>query len=275
MKAKAAKAREKRQLQAQKELKREEKQKQRAAEKTTKKIEKLYDAKGSDYLRPLLKAIDSKDSDAVKTFSGKVENIDGFDVFYNTTPLMMAIQMQSDKLATFIIKKGADPINYIPKLRHSPLTKAVSLNRYDLVDFILKKYPESIADILNFEEQILSPQFLAYKDARMMDLLVGAGANPFFGGKDIPSPVVKAIEKASIAILPVLAKHKIDLNQKVDGKTPLEWAVFYNRTDWVNGLLEEEADPRIKNADGQNALEYAQSLGEREGIISIIEQEMK
>ncbi len=274
MKAKAAKAREKREIKAKKEAERAEKRKAKMAEREAKKIEKLYDAEGTDYLRALLKAMNSKDSDAVKLFIGKVENIDEFDVFFNNTPLMMAIQMQSDKLAKFIIEKGADPINYIPRLRHSPLTKAVSLNRYDLVDFILKKYPDTIADILNFDEQTLSPQFLAYKDARMMDLLVGAGANPFFGGQDIPSPVVKAIEKASIAILPVLAKHKIDLNQKVDGKTPLEWAIFYNRTDWVNGLLEEDADPRLKNGDDQNALEYAKSLGERAEIISMIEQEM-
>ena len=235
----------------------------------------MYDAEGTDYLRALLKAMNSKDSDAVKLFIEKVENINGFDVFFNNTPLMMAIQMQSDKLAKFLIEKGADPINYIPKLRHSPLTKAVSLNRYELVDFILKRYPDTISGILNFEKQTLSPQFLAYKDARMMDILVGAGADPYFGGQDIPSPVVKAIEKASIAILPVLAKHKIDLNQKVDGKTPLEWAIFYNRIDWVNGLLEEDADPRIKNGKDQNALEYAQTLEGREEIISIIEQEMK
>ena len=274
MKAKAFKAREKRETKAKKEKEREALRKQKLAEREAQKIEKLYEAKDSDYLRALLKAMNSKDSEAVKLFVEKVENIDGFDVFFNNTPLMMAIQIQSDKLSKFLIKKGADPINYIPKLRHSPLTKAVSLNRYELVEFILRKYPENISDILNFEEQTLSSQFLAYKDAKMMDLLVGAGADPFFGGKGIPSPVVKAIEKASIAILPVLAKHKIDLNQKVDGKTPLEWAIFYNRIDWVNGLLEEEADPRIKNDNDQNALEYALSLEEREAIISIIEQEM-
>ena len=274
MKAKAAKAREKREQKAKKEAEREARRKQRLAEREAKKIEKLYDAK-TDYLRALLKAINSKDSDAVKVFVEKIENINGYDVFFNTTPLMMAIHMQSDKLAKFLIKKGADPINYIPKLRHSPLTKAVSLNRYELVEFILNKYPENIAEILNFEEQTLSSQFLAYKDAKMMDLLVGAGANPFFGGQDIPSPIVKAIEKASIAILPVLAKHKVDLNQKVDGKRPLEWAVFYSRTDWVNGLLEEEADPRLKNEEGQNALEYAQFLGEREEIKKILVAELE
>jgi ankyrin repeat protein len=219
--------------------------------------------------------MNTKDSAAVKLFIEKVENIDGFDVFFNNTPLMMAIQMQSDKLAKFLIEKGADPINFISKLRHSPLTKAVSLNRYELVDFILKKYPDNIADILNFKEQLLSPQFLAYKDARMMDLLIGAGANPFFGGKEAPSPIVKAIEKASIAILPVMVKHKVDLNLPIEGKTPLEWAIFYNRTDWVNGLLQEGTDPRIKNADGQNTLEYAQSLGERAEIVVVLEDKLK
>lgn len=275
MKAVAAKARQARELAAKKAKAKEQERKRKAAEKVAQNIEKLYEAGGTDYLRPLLKAMSSKDSDAVKLFITKVENIDGFDVFYNTTPLMLAIQMQSDKLAKFLIGKGADPINFIPQLRHSPLTKAVSLNRYDLVDFILKKYPENIADILNFEKQTLSAQFLAYKDARMMDLLVGAGADPFFGGVDIPSPVVKAIEKASIAILPVLAKHKVDLNTIADGKSLLEWAIFYNRTDWLYGLLEEGADPRIKNDDGQNALEYAKSLTERETIAGILEAHLK
>jgi ankyrin repeat protein len=275
MKAKAARARELRELAAQKEKEKALERRKKAAEAELKKVEDLYDAKGTDYLRALLKAMNSQDSDAVKYFIEKIDNIDGFDVFYNTTPLMMAIRIQNDKLARFIIEKGADPINFIPQLRHSPLTKAISLNRYDLVDFIIKKYPESITGVLNFEEQLLSPQFLAYKDARMLDLLLGAGADPFFGGKEAPAPVVKAIEKASVAILAVLAKHKVDLNFTVDGKPLLHWAIFYNRTDWVNGLLQEFADPRVANDEGQNALEFAISLGDREPIVFILENKLK
>lgn len=275
MKAKAAQALEKRELAAQKEQQKAAERLQKAAEKEAKKIEGLYTSEGTDHLRALLKAMNSKDSDAVKIFIEKVENLDGYDVYFNSTPLMTAIQMQSDKLARFLIEKGADPINFIPKLKHSPLTKAISLNRYDLVDFMLKKYPDNIPAILNFEEQLLSPQFLAYKDARMLDLLIGAGADPFFGGKEAPSPIVKAIEKAGIATLPVLVKHKVNLDQNIGGKTPLGWAIFYNRTDWVNGLLHEGADPRITNADGQSPLEYAQALGERAEIETILKEKLK
>jgi ankyrin repeat protein len=247
---------------------------QKAADKTVSNLEKLYEADGKDYLRPLLKAMQSKDSFAVKLFTEKTADINAIDDFYNTTPLMMAIQMQNDKLAKYFIESGADPINFIKVLKHSALTKAVSLNRYELVEYIIDKYRETIRGILNFENQALTPQFIAYKDPKMLDILIGAGANPHFGGKGIPSPLVKAIQKASIAILPVLARHKVDLNQRTDGKTPLEWAIYYNRMDWVNGLIAEGAKPELKNSEGQNALEFAKALGDRETIVAVLEEEL-
>jgi len=86
----------------------------------------------------------------------------------------------------------------------------------------------------------ISPQFLAYKDPRMFNLLVKGGADPYFGGTQGQSPIVKAIAKGGLGILPVLAKHEIPLDKIVDGKTPLAWAIHHNRIDWVNGLIAEK-----------------------------------
>ena len=217
----------------------------------------------------------SKDSDAVKYFIEKVENINDYDVFYNTTPLMLAIHLQKAKLAKFLIENGADPLMFVPQKKHSAFTKSVSHSMYELVEHIVENYPEKITDIINDPEQMLSPQFLSYKDARMMNILLKAGADPHFGGKEAPSPVVKAIEKAGIGILPVLAKNKVNLNIPTDGKSLLEWAIIHNRIDWVTGLLAEGANPREENEEGKNALQFAESIEGRSAIVAILKEEME
>jgi len=156
---------------------------------------------------------------------------------------------------------------------------------------------------LNNPDQMLSGQFLAYKDPKMLNLLLEAGADPFFGGKSGSSPVVKAIEKASVATLPVLVKNKVNLDTMTEGKTAIEWAIHFNREDWVNGLVEEEvdfdtaaedgktplmmavesnsvsiakllinegADVTLKNKEGKTALEMAEAMGERDEIVALL-----
>jgi ankyrin repeat protein len=84
---------------------------------------------------------------------------------------------------------------------------------------------------------------------------------------------VKAMKKGSVAILPVLVRNKFDLDQLVDGKTLLEWAVTFNRMDWVNGLLEEEVDLSVPTSEGETALELAKRLGDRDAIVGLLEEE--
>lgn len=275
LKAKAEAARKRREEEAAKEKQLAEEQKIQAAEAAQKEMEQLYGVDGSGYLRPLLKAMQSKDSEAVKTFVDKVEDINGFDVFYNTTPLMLSIHLANIKLSKFLIERGADPLAIVTKLKHSPFTKAVSSSMYELVEFMIAQHTDSIKDYINSDTHLLSPQFLAYKDARMMDILLGAGADLNYGGQEGTSPIIKAIEKASIGLLPVLAKNKIDLSLKVEDKSLLEWAIVHNRSDWVTGLLAEGLDPNKKNDAGQNALQYAESIEEdRTAIIAILKEEM-
>lgn len=272
LKAKAEQARERREAAAKKEQEAAIARQQKAEQKAKKELEKLYEVGEGDYVRPLLKAMKSKDSEAVKLFVGKVEDLNAYDVFYNSTPLMMAIQMQNTKLARFFIEQGANPLAYVAQLKHSAFTKAVSHSMYELVKVIIEQDSEAIIALLNQPDQMLSPQFLAYKDARMLDLLIGAGADPYFGGKDVPAPIVKAIEKASIAILPVLVRHQVNINQMEAGKTLLAVAIEYNRPDWVTGLLAEGANTDKVNEAGQSALEWAESLEERAVIVAILKE---
>lgn len=237
-----AKAEEAKKLKAQKdafEAKQKELKAKEAAEAAASKIEKTYNIPNNGITNALVSAIQKGDDDAVGLFLEKIEDVNAIDSINKTSPLLAAISYKNTKAVIHLVEKGADFIQVVPDQRHSPLTLAVSMGAHKLVQFILEKNPGEDQNILNDENQLLSPTFLAYKDPKMLNILLDAGADPYFGGKDGTSPVVKAIEKASIAILPVLAMHKVDLNQKTEGKSPLEWAIHFKRKDWINGLIEE------------------------------------
>ena len=201
-------------------------------------------------LAALLTKIDKKDIDKVDEKTG-------------LNPLMFALEKKNPKATGALIDKGADILTVNAKKGHSPLSLAVSMDSYNLVKFMLEKADaEAVKTALNSTKQLLSPQFLTYNKPKMLDLLLAAGADPNFGGAEGTSPLLKGLEKGSIGLLPLYAKHDLDMNQIVEGKSLLEWAIKYNRIDWANGLLAEGADPNIKNQNDQTALEYAVSFGD-------------
>ena len=266
IKAKAGAAIERR---AQEAIKEKERQAEAAQKEQQEKEEIMYakyDVENEGLGSALLQAILHEDETASALFAQRVEDPNIIYAEQRTTALMAAIAHKNTRVVQTLIEKGADTTMVIAGGTHSPLTMAVSMNAHKLVKYILDKNNKEDTEVLNAPEQSLSPAFLAYKDAKMLDYLLSAGADPYFGGKDGRSPVVKAIEKASVAILPVLAKHKVDLNKETEGKTPIEWAIHFGRKDWVIGLLEEGVLASPEH------LELANTMG-REGIVGILEEE--
>ena len=301
LKARAESERKRRIEKAQKAKDAELKRKQKEAQREQNKMERQYGIQEDGYLKGLLRAMTKKDSQATKIFAEKAGQLDSYDEAFKTTPLLMAVNHQNMKLAKFLIEKGADPLFRLEVMQHSPFTKAINSGMYEFVEYVVDHTAKDrLKALLNNPEAIMSPQLLSYKDARMFDLLLKAGADAYFGGKDMPPPVVKAIEKATLGILPVLERNKVDMNRQVQGKTLLEWAIYFKRIDWVNGLIEEGAevdvidedgktalmraveenlpevinllleagaDPNIKNQDELTALELAEKIGNREEVI--------
>lgn len=246
-----------------------------AAEQKVKAVESLeekYKVGERGYFEPMMEAIKTKDGRATKLFIDKAENLNQISE-KGTTPLLEAVASKHMKLVTYLMDKKADPFLYAPLQKHSPFSRAILDETTDFVSMVIERYPEKVKEQCNDEEQMLSPQFLSYKNAKLFNLLLEAGANPAWGGSEGTPPVVKAMEKGSVAILPVLVRNEFDLNQLVDGKTLLEWAVTFNRMDWVNGLLEEEVDLSVLTSDGETALELAQRLGDRDAIVGLLEEE--
>ncbi|MEO1626882.1 MAG: ankyrin repeat domain-containing protein, partial [Bacteroidota bacterium] len=249
IKAKAQKQQAMRQAEA-------EKQQARQAAEESARIQKKYELEGEDFLPALIKAIREGEEEDIRWLLPKVADINAVDSLSGSSPLMSAILNKQTETTRLLIEAGADVFRLVPQYHHSPLSYAVSQGYHKLVQLMLDK-SATTADRLNEESQLLSPQFLAYKDPRMFNLLLEAGADPFFGGQEAPPPVVKAIEKASVAVLPVLKRHKLDLNRMANGHTLLEWAIEYERQDWLIGLLKEGADMDIRDGDGQTALMHA------------------
>jgi len=252
----------------------EEKQEQKRKQtevKQAKDIDKRYASFKEDFQAALVEAIRTKDNKGVRHFAEKTTDINAET--NGTTPLIVAIEKENEKLASFFVEKGAIATK-VGADQYSPLTKAVRVGMHQLVETILEKQGEAIAEVLNDKEQFLSPQFLAYKDARMMNLLLESGADPHFGGKDGMSPIAKAIEKASVALLPVLVRNKVNLDELTDGKRPIEWAIDNDRTDWLNGLIKERVDLTLALSDGMNALEYAKAKEARPDVVAMLEEEM-
>ena len=71
----------------------------------------------------------------------------------------------------------------------------------------------------------------------------------------------------------MLVKNKVALDTIIEDRSLLEWAITYNRADWVTGLLAEGVDPNTKNSNGEDAVAFAERLGDRPSIIAIIKED--
>ncbi len=233
-----------------------------------------YTIEEGNYPKALIEAIRQGDTEGAQFLLEKTSAIDAYVAEYRNTPLFAAIENKNTILTQSLIEKGADTLSLNAEKQHSPLSLAVSLNAYKLVRLILDRNPELSAQSLNNPEHLLSSQFVAYKDAKMLNLLLRGGADPFFGGKHGSAPVVKAIEKGSLGVLPVLVGNEVDLNYRYQGKSLLEWAIEYNRIDWVGALLDEEVDPDQQDENGRTALMYAVEKNFAEAVGLILDEDV-
>ena len=226
-----------------------------------------YPGSEVDPYSALIKAIRKQDEEAVAMFLLKTEDVNIWEPQLKTTALLAAIQSKNAMATGLLLERGALPLQSYPESEHTGFSLAIQKKAYGLVAKIFELYPTEAKENLNDQSQAISPQFLAYKDPKLFNLLIKGGADPYFGGKEGQSPVVKAIAKGGLGILPVLVRHKIDLNKVVDERTPMQWAIFYNRMDWVQGLIAEGI------AITPELIAYTEELGGREEILDVLKNQ--
>jgi hypothetical protein len=71
------------------------------------------------------------------------------------------------------------------------------------------------------------------------------------------TPLMHAIHKNQLGSVGALLDGHADPNRAVNGETPLMMAAGYGYTPIVRVLLAHGADPRIRDADGETAVDYA------------------
>ena len=84
----------------------------------------------------------------------------------------------------------------------------------------------------------------------------GADPNVAEGVNDW-TPLIHAVHKNQIGSVAALLDGHADPNRAVNGGTPLMWAAGYGYTPIVRLLLARGADPRLRDLDGDTALDWA------------------
>lgn len=132
---------------------------------------------------------------------------------------------------------------------------------------------EDKVDLNQVNKEGESPLSQAIHHAKLFDALCDAGADPFLSLGNQEAPIVNAIKDGTIGILPVLKSNGEDLTKLASGRSLIEWAVRFNRADWVNGLIAEGVDTLIVNRDGKTLLELAKEHEADEAIVQLFEGE--
>ena len=128
---------------------------------------------------------------------------------------------------------------------------------------------EDKVDLNKVNKEGESPLSQAIQHAKLFDALCDAGADPFLSIEGNQAPIVLAIESGTIGILPVLKSNGDDLNKPASGRRLIEWAIRFNRADWVNGLIAEGVDTSSPGIDGKTLLELAKESKADEGIVGL------
>ncbi len=307
LKAKAEKARQLKALAEKEQLLKAQQAAQQKQELETAKVnaslEGKYDIKEDNYLTALIQAIKNKDNEATKNFLGKVKDLNAFDATHKTTVLAYVVEQKLNKLSNFLLEKGADPFLQHAEMEVSPIATALAQGDDLFVRRVMELKPEPLKALVTNETQVSSYLNQNTSNPKMFDVLLEAGADINFGGTENGSPVLNAIQNGSLSILPVLVQNEIDLNLIVKEKTLLVWAMESNKSMWVVGLLkeganpdkvdansmtplmhavrlnnatmaeillEEKADPTLKNNEGQTAMDMAKALGDRDDLIKLL-----
>jgi ankyrin repeat protein len=81
-----------------------------------------------------------------------------------------------------------------------------------------------------------------------------------------PAPLSVAISKGEIETVKKFIEYGMDVNEKLNGMTPLMYAARYNKVEIIKYLLQKGADRNIKDSQGFTALKYAELSNAYEAI---------
>jgi len=172
-----------------------------------------------------------------------------FDDFFK------AIVFDQDKLVGHLISLGMAPNT--PNEHGEPaLVFAVRSSAPKTVALLLHQKGIQV-DAPNAADETALMLAANTNDLKIADALIDNGASVNRKGW---TPLHYAASKGHVAMMHVLIDNDAYIDaESPNGTTPLMMAAFYGTPNAVKLLLEEGADPTLRNQDGNNALEMALS----------------
>lgn len=185
----------------------------------------------------------------------------GFDSRHQKTPLILSIIHNKYDLAKLLIKHGAhleigDSLN-----TKSPLFVAVEHKNIPMVNYLLKHgaSPNSSHTEPPIHKSLMHQAALG--PVEIASLLVSYGADINAVDHHGKTPLHHAVAHSNNAVVEFLLKQKnIDMNHQASGHalvTPLHKAAYQGHSDIVKLLIDQGANPNIRNIFGRTAVHDA------------------
>lgn len=185
--------------------------------------------------------------------------------------LSIAIVNNKPLLVQLLLCAGANA-NVLSKRKTTPLMLACEYLHFPLVEILLNAKAD--VNLQNkFGETALLCAINAWGDGKekekrlpIVERLLAAGANPNIpvsgGSTALMESVSAGYTSAPIVKALIKAGAHINYQSPNNGNTPLLEALSDPRLEIIKILIEEGADVRLKNSDGQDALAIARSLSD-------------
>ena len=164
-----------------------------------------------------------------------------------------AIVFDQVPIVANLIYRGMDP-NSPPEKGEPALVFAVRSGAPKTVAFLLKQ-PGIQVDAINAADETALMLAANANDMALANLLIEAGASV---NRPNWTALHYAASKGHIAMMRLLIDNDAYIDaESPNGTTPLMMAAYYASPSAVKLMLEEGADPTLKNQDGMTALDLA------------------
>lgn len=199
----------------------------------------------------------------------------GVDVdclFYNWTPLMLAINKNNEELALMLVKRGAS-VTYRDELGNAPLHEAVRKNMTEVVK-ALSKAKCGVDDMMPCGYTPLACTSQRGIHELVQVLIDAGGADVNLPSTRLETPLYLAALEGHVSIVKLLISHGADIDQPSTEaeQTPLMAAVIGEHEEIVKLFIKnlKSIDTLVKqDTDGWTALMYAVTT-EDEELVSLI-----
>jgi ankyrin repeat protein len=184
-------------------------------------------------------------------------------------PLFWAIRANNVIAVGLLLERGADPTRRNNN-GLTPIQVAVTQEKdFKILDLLLEYEDVDIDDGGQSGYTVLH-WAMATSNVTVVDFLLSKGANPNVADQNGATPLHVAAycaDKTDVLDL-ILEKEKVDINRRdKDGQTALHYAVRGKRLDNVDYLLENGADPAIRDENGDTPVHLAATAVSQDSAI--------